>query len=383
MCACCLGGISAWNLARADYLFRKDTPKSVNAALALEPDAWRYALRLSQLDEEHAPVLLEKTLALNPFNAQANIELGLRSEAQGDDAAAERYLLAAYGVDRTYLPRWSLANYYLRHDRRQEFWTWAQRALQMPAEDVSPLFELCWRVSPDAEKMGTILQTENPGVLRQYLLFLVKKNQTPALAPVTVRLLRAGTVVSDRLFLFSIVDRLIVEKSAADALALWHRMEDAHWVDADSSIPRNALFAREPLTVSFDWSLATQAGLHSWPGSTGLETEFTGTEPERCVIAEQVVALRPGSYRLNYSYRTASIPAGTGVRWQLLDAASGVSIAESSDLSSDAEKKDVLLFSVARSQSLLRLRLKYERAVGTPRIAGNLRMISTCIQPQA
>jgi len=382
MCGCCLGGVVAWNLARADYLFRQDTPQSVSAALALEPDGWRYALRLSQLDEEHASALLKRVLALDPFNAQANIELGLRSEAQGDDAAAEKYFLASYAVDKTYLPRWSLANYYLRHDRPQEFWKWAQSALRMPAQDIRPLLELCWRVDPDPVKIDAVVRTDDPGVLLQYLEFLVKKNQMAALAPVAARLLRSGTMADDRPFLFSIVDRLVTEKDAADALALWRGMEDARWVTIDSSLPKNASFAREPMAVSFDWSLATQTGLHSWPGPTGLQTEFTGEEPERCVVAEQVVALQPGSYRLIYSYRTAEIPAATGVRWQVLDAASGAPIAESSDLSSETDRQEALPFTVVAGQPLFRLRLKYERVVGTPRIAGNLRMISTRIQPQ-
>jgi len=30
---------------------------------------------------------------------------------------------------------------------------------------------------------------------------------------------------------------------------------EQHWVEADSTVPNNAEFAREPLPVTFDWSL--------------------------------------------------------------------------------------------------------------------------------
>jgi hypothetical protein len=378
--ACCLGVESAWKLTRADILFRQDTRSSVGAALALEPDAWRYAIRLSQLDETHASALLERVLALDPYSAQANIELGLQAEADGDDTRAERYLQSAFAVDRTFLPRWSLANFYLRHDRPSDFWRWARRAMEMPPQDASPLFELCWRVDPDPAKMSAFLVTDDPVVLRQYMDFLTKKEQSAALAPVASRLLRSGTAQADRAFLFSIVDRLVAANRPTDARLLWREMVDRRWMVADATLPNNARFEREPLPVSFDWSLAATAGVHSWTGSAGLETELTGAEPERCVLAEQTVTLDPGSYRLTYSYRTAGIAAGTGVRWQLVDAASGAVVAESSDLSSDAVKEEGLLFVVPSGESLFHVRLSYERVLGTARIAGNLRMLSTGIQ---
>jgi hypothetical protein len=378
--ACCLGVESAWNLTRADILFRQDTRYSIGAALALEPDAWRYAIRLSQLDEAHAPALLERALSLDPYSAQADIELGLQAEADGDDARAERSLLSAFAVDRTFLPRWSLANFYLRHDRMAEFRTWARRAMEMPPQDAGPLFELCWRVDPDPAKMSAWVVTDDPVVLRQYLDFLTKKEQPAALAPFAWRLLRAGTAQADRAFLFSIVDRMVAANLSTDARALWRGMADRRWLVADATMPNNALFEHEPMAVSFDWSLAAMEGVHSWTGSAGLETELTGAEPERCVLAEQAVTLDPGSYRLTYSYRTMGIAPGTGMRWQLVDAASGALVAESGDLSSDAVKEDGVAFVVAPGESLFHLRLSYERVVGTARIAGNLRVLSTRIQ---
>src|ERR1035441_9095473 len=114
--ACCLGIWSSLELARADYLFKQDTEASIRSAIRLVPDGWEYYMRLAQFDQAHAHELLTNSLSLNRYDAQADIELGLQYEADGDFGRAEKQLLQAFEVDHTYLPRWSLANYYLRRD---------------------------------------------------------------------------------------------------------------------------------------------------------------------------------------------------------------------------------------------------------------------------
>jgi hypothetical protein len=378
--ACCLGIWSSWEFARADFLFHQDTEESVRSAIRLVPDGWEYYMRLAQFDREHARELLTTALRLNRYDAQADIELGLQYEADGDFPRAERQLLDAYEVDHTYLPRWSLANYYFRRDNLPEFWAWARSAANMPADEVGPLFELCWRVSPDPERITGAILNQKPELIRQYLGFLLAKNQLGTVAIVAPRLLRSGDPESDRPLLFSIVDRLVAVNDAAAANALWHLLMEQHWVVADTTVPNNPGFVRDPLPVSFDWSLPEYPGLHSWPGSSGLETEFTGSQPEDCTVAEQIVALTPGDYTMTYSYRTSDIPPATGIRWQIMDAKSNTVLADSPDLSSVAVQHSELAFSVPPGTSLLRLRLAYRRALGTPRISGMLVVLSTQIQ---
>jgi hypothetical protein len=83
---------------------------------------------------------------------------------------------------------------------------------------------------------------------------------------------------------------------------------------------------------------------------------------------------------MEYAYHTSDIPPSTGIRWQILDAKSNTVIAESTDLSSDGLQNSALAFSVPEDNSLLRLRLAYRRALGTPRISGMLVVLSTRIQ---
>jgi len=337
-------------------------------------------MRLAQFDRGHARELLATSLRLERYNAQADIELGLQYEAEGDFGRAEKLLLDAYEVDHTYLPRWSLANYYFRRDNMPAFWAWARSAAEMPADDIGPLFQLCWRVSPDPERITGAILNEKPELIRQYLGFLLAKDQLLAVADVVPRLVRNGEPETDRPLLFSVVNRLVAVNDAAEANALWHLLIEQHWVVADTTVPNNAGFAREPLPVSFDWSLPEYPGLHSWPGPSGLETEFTGSQPEDCTVAEQAVALTPGNYTMAYAYRTSDIPPATGIRWQIIDAKSNAVLADSTDLSSDELQHSVLAFSIPPGTPLLRLRLAYRRALGTPRISGTLVVRSTQIQ---
>jgi hypothetical protein len=378
--ACCFGIWCSWEFACADYLFQKDTEESVRSAIRLVPDGWEYYMRLAQFDRGHARELLATSLRLDRYNAQADIELGLQYEAEGDFGRAEKLLLDAYEVDHTYLPRWSLANYYFRRDNMPAFWAWARSAAEMPADDIGPLFQLCWRVSPDPERITGAILNEKPELIRQYMGFLLAKDQLLAVADVAPRLVRNGEPETDRPLLFSVVNRLVAVNDAAEANALWHLLIERHWAVADTTVPNNAGFVREPLPVSFDWSLPEYPGLHSWPGPSGLETEFTGSQPEDCTIAEQAVALTPGNYTMAYAYRTSDIPPDTGIRWQIIDAKSNAVLVDSPDLSSDELQHSVLAFSVPPGAPLLRLRLAYRRALGTPRISGTLVVRSTQIQ---
>jgi hypothetical protein len=111
-----------------------------------------------------------------------------------------------------------------------------------------------------------------------------------------------------------------------------------------------------------------------------LETEFAGNQPEECTVAEQAIALDPGSYTMNYAYRTSDIGPGTGIRWQVVDAKSNTVLAESPDLSSDEVQHSALTFAVPPGSYLVRLRLEYRRSLGTARVSGTLAVLSTQIQ---
>jgi tetratricopeptide (TPR) repeat protein len=378
LCLCAIWW--CWKIARADYLFRQDTVVAVRSAIRLVPSEPNYYMRLAQLDEAHAGDLLGTALRLNRYNAEAAIELGLRYEAEGDYPQAEKLLLEARSVDRTYLPRWSLANYYLRRDDMSGFWFWARQAARMPSTDLTPLFQLCWRVTPDAARIAKELLAGDPETMRQYIGFLLHKDELLAVANLAPRLVQCGKAETDRPLLLSAVNRLITANDGPNATALWRILLERRWVIADVTVPNNATFSRDPVPVAFDWAIPAYDGLHSWPGSSGLEAEFSGRQPENCAIAEQTVGLPPGRYEFRYAYRTSGILPGTGIEWQILDAKSQGILAISPGLSSEQLQRESIGFSVPPGGSLVRLQLTYRRTQGTPHVAGTLVLVSTSIR---
>ena len=124
--------------------------------------------------------------------------------------------------------------------------------------------------------------------------------------------------------------------------------------------------------VSGTWAFPAYTGLRSKPDEKGLTTEFNGTEPEVCRIAEQTVFLPPGDYVLTYKYRTAEIQAKSGIRWQIIDSRRDTPLAESTELSSDHNQESSMFFSIPKDSALLRLRLAYWHSPGTKPVNGIL-----------
>src|SRR5882724_1859849 len=84
--------------------------RTLRVALAPDPGDAEYHFQLWETG--NAPAELDAALALNPRFATAWIARGLAAETGGDRKSAEASLLQAAAVDNTYLPRWTLANFY-------------------------------------------------------------------------------------------------------------------------------------------------------------------------------------------------------------------------------------------------------------------------------
>ena len=109
----CLGAAYySLRIAYAEYLFRSGRPGTMERAAALVPLRGDYQARVNRLD---------RAVKLNPYLASAWIELGVRAEAAGDAVKAEAALREAARVDRTFEPRWTLANFYFRRRNWDEF----------------------------------------------------------------------------------------------------------------------------------------------------------------------------------------------------------------------------------------------------------------------
>ncbi|RPI19244.1 MAG: hypothetical protein EHM65_01590, partial [Acidobacteriales bacterium] len=257
-----LGLAACWTLrfGLADRWFHSGSSAAIARARHLSPG------NASYFADPGDRAALEEARTLNPRSSSAWIRLGLLTELDGDTARAEQLLLEAARVDRTYEPRWTLANFYFRRADREKFWLWARQALQMAYNDQSPLFLLCWQLTQDS---GVILDRAIPGralVLAEYLNFLILQGKLEAAAPVGERFAALAGVQSLPLLL-SYCDRLLQERRTSAALRIWNSLCARHILATRPLAPpqgrslTNGDFASTPVSAGFDWRITPPDGV--------------------------------------------------------------------------------------------------------------------------
>ena len=332
----CLAWLSytSIRLAAADLLFRAKTLPAIERAVRLDAGNAAYRVWLADLEESEGrdpAAELRAATELNPRDSFAWMRRGLRAESEGDERAAERFLLEAARVDRQFDPRWTLMNYYFRRGARAQFWTWTRRALEMSYGDRRAIFELCWKMTQEA---GEIRRALPAGA--------------PLLAAFARSLLEHGRLAD-----------------AADAAAAAH---DAPLLLAvcEKGLPLGRV-APEACrsTAAFDWHASTDPEISVAAAGSGFRATLSGREAETCELAWKYVPLAPGARgRLSFGAEIDGAPSAAGLRWRLTAQPGGKILLDGWD-----ERE---LTFAAEGARLGRLALTYRRALGTARMEGTV-----------
>ena len=207
----------------ADYLFRKDTPESIQYAMSVWPiDADFYA-RLAEADSTNAIPNLRRAVALNPGLSKSWIALGLGLELQGSVDEAERCYLEAARRDRQFLPAWTLANFYARRNAPEQFWPWARNAAQMSYDDIGPLLRLAFSFTDSAEVVLAKMIVPRRKVEDEFLYYLIREKMDAS--AIAFRIL-SNADEKDLPPLFALMNRLIETKRISEARGLWDALSD-------------------------------------------------------------------------------------------------------------------------------------------------------------
>ena len=354
-----------------DHLSRAGSRDAVETAIRLAPGDGRNYVALASLGGADRSLPLDKAVNASPYNSQAWIALGLDAEFQGDRIRAERCLLQAARVDRTYAPRWSLANFYFRVNSREKCLPWLREAARMSYGDPRPLAQLAWNLAEDAPGALAAL-SDRPPVLESYVSLLLDHGRLgPAEVAAGKLLDTAGKGAAGAALIYC--DRFLDAGRPEASLRLWNRMATARCIplpplDADRG-PHltNGDFASQPLSRGFDWRPQGVAGVEMVRqlAGGGLRLSFSGEQPESCMLLLQRVALAPGRrWRLRFEYRSQGMPADTGLRWRTTGA-------EWPAPASDAWSEVAFEFRTPASGNVVPLVLAYERAPGTTRTEGS------------
>jgi len=371
----CLGAaFYSLRIAYAEYLFRTDRPEAIERAAALAPLRADYQARLNRLD---------RAVKLNPYLASAWIELGLRAEAAGDVVKAQASLRQAARVDRTFEPRWTLANFYFRRGNWDEFWKWIRAAADMSYGDRTGLFQLCWRATSDPQRILDRAISPDRVLLADYVDYLARAQRYPAAQAAASRWLPLA-VKDDTPALLRLCDLLIENAhDAGGALCIWRTLIENGWllfqpVDLNTgSVITNGTFRTPPLSHGFDWRTFSQPGVRV-VSQQGLGIILDGHEEERTDLLIQWIPLRPSTtYELTIKARSDDIAAGSGLRLEILDGAFATVLAKSEV----SLPLSILRFETPPHALLGKLVLRYQRALGTSRLAGTVILSSIALVP--
>jgi hypothetical protein len=344
--------------------------RSARLGLGITPDSAEYHFRQWQAQPERS-VELDRALTLNPRYTAGWIARGLAAETAGDPAAAEASLLQAARTDKTYLPGWTLANFYLRADDAGKFWTWARRAAGM-AHDPTAVFQLCWRKSGDAGKILDRAIPAAPAVRRAYLDFLLRTNRFEAAGPLAAELGRTPEA-SDLDALLGYCDASLARHEVGPALRIWNALSKAGLIPyRQGAWPVNGDLAAAPLGRGFDWRPQRIDGVSLTfdPAARAMAVAVSGRQPESCDLVEQYIAVQPGArYRFRFDYRTPDLGPGNGLSWSFVDARTGAELAA---VALSGQGGQSLEFSSPGGCDLISLQLRYRRPAGSVRAEGSV-----------
>jgi hypothetical protein len=324
---------------------------------------------------------LEKGAALDPLNAAMWIALSAALEDKKDYSQAEACLLRAVDVDRTFVPRRMLAEYYYRRAAPEKFWPAAKAALATAHGDLAELFRECTEMTSDS---GIILNAlpSRPDVLRRYLDYAVAGKRMEEAATLAANVLAEATEQSTGPLL-RYCDQLLAMGRGREALSMWNALSVLKLIPYKPLRPEDGLsltngdFAAGDLEAGFDWRMSAPAGVRidRFESQAALRIRFSGKQPERCEILSQYVPLMPKrDYILTVRYRPAGIGSESGLYCRVLGQRGRDLLSPAAVLPGGAEgdAERTFHFRSADETAPARLVFGYERARGTMRIEGSV-----------
>jgi hypothetical protein len=346
-----------------------------------DSDAW---LRLAEVKREAGQdggPDVRHALMLNPRNYEALILMGLGEESAGNASEAEHDLLAAARMDRDYLPRWTLANFYFRQGNLDALFQWATDGLGVGVGDLTGLFRLLWTATDDSHRILAAIP-EREEVRIQYLRWLTREGRLAAGIPVAADIV-ARWPSSGKDVAVNYVERLALAGDEENATRFWNALALRSIVPtrldplAGKSLV-NGDFRSAPLNRGLDWRIYTVDGVRSEFARPGVRFEFSGHQAEQCDLLQQLCVVVPSrNYRFDYSWEGKGIEAATGLRWRIMDANTGADVTGPTPDISGKGGNGTFQFTVPENVRLCRISLRYTRRPGTTRIEGWVRILKS------
>jgi hypothetical protein len=365
----------------------------ISCAMRIEPSSESYIARNAIACDEAGDVSeivdaeLWRAHVMNPRDSAVLRSLGVRAELRGDSAEAEGYLLQAVIVDHSFLPRWTLANFYLRIGQVNKFWAAVRdcfaiiepRTSDPRTVNAEAVFDLCWNVTRDSE---TILALIPPSqrMLLPYMSYLMRTGRTDAVIDVLPKVLPLLPSRSDLPAYVDLCEFLMRENRTSSAVQVWNYLVDFGLIHSTRLQPDKALSLANPdLTFplfdrAFGWKVAHEGKVLVCSEDHVLTFEMGSMEKEHFELLSKALPVVGGrkyllSWRVDPSRLDLKARNDHGLAIHLFGLPEG-ELPCPPLLSSTR----TCLFTPPHNTTQLRMTLRYDRPLGEIRIEGALRL---------
>lgn len=294
------------------------------------------------LDESIAPRLaaavaaLQVAARLSPEDYRIWLALGRALERGGEMAEARSaFERAALLAPHHFEPRWRLGNHLLRVGRRDEAFAEMRAALSNRPAALPLIFDYAWNSFGGDARAVTAALAPPPEARALLVALLVGRGRVAE----GLSLWRGGGGSPAPADVRRVTEALTGAGRYAAAYEVWLSAPAVARPTPDpGSLLSNGSFERDIALEASDpfltWRLARSAGVTlsldatvRREGSRSLRLSFEVNDPSGRVIVAQTVPTPPGSYRLRYQARTENLQSLGPLALDVVDAASGRTLA--------------------------------------------------------
>jgi tetratricopeptide (TPR) repeat protein len=325
---------------RAARLASRSAAAPLERAVALEPGNAEYLARLGRYhlllaqSPKAAITDFRRSLALNPYSAQAQLDLAAALAAAGDEAGQQQALAAALAAEPTN-PHvaWTVGNWSLARGENAAALEQFRVVVENDPESAPAAINLAWRRSHDVERMlaVTIPPAVNPRL--EFLEYLISQREPEAAAAVWEKVAQSGERLPLQVPLDYIGWRLS-RREWAGALADWRRLQqlnaELRAYASEGNLIVNSGFEQPILNAAWDWRTDPPQGvelstdvtaLHS--GARSLLIEFHDATAAGAGIS-QLVAVEPQTrYFFRAFWKADDLVTAAPPSWAVRDTETG------------------------------------------------------------
>lgn len=369
--------------------------KCIPCAMRFEPLNESYVARNAIARDEAGDVSdevdaeLRRAFAMNPRDSAVLRSLGVRAELRGDREGAERYLLQAVAVDRSFEPQWALTNFYLRIGAMNRFWSAVRDCFAIiepktPDPRVvnpEPVFDLCWNVTAKSKSILALIPPTK-GMLLPYLRYLMRTGRTDATVEALSKVLALSISGSDLPVYLDVCDFLMRENRTGSALQVWNHLVDSELIHSTRLEPDKGVsvadpnFSLPPFDRVFGWKVSHEDRVFALRGDHFLGFEMGGMEKEHFELLTKTLPVIAGrnyvlTWRVDASRLNCKAREDSGLAIRLFGQKGELSPPCPPFLASTT---GTCAFTTPADTTQLRMALRYDRPLGEILLEGTLRV---------